>query len=68
VSAVLESYVAGTWFRPQDEGEPLLDAGTGEEVARISARGVDYAAMVEHARSVGGPAVRSLTFHERPGC
>jgi len=65
VSTLLESYAAGRWVRSEHEGDPLLDAATGEEVARISARGVDLAAMVEHARGVGGPAVRSLTFHER---
>ncbi|MEV4357238.1 phenylacetic acid degradation bifunctional protein PaaZ [Nonomuraea sp. NPDC049625] len=65
MSALLESYAAGRWFRAADEGEPLLDAATGEEVARISSRGLDVAAMVRHARDTGGPALRSLTFHER---
>lgn len=64
---MLESYAAGRWFRAADEGEPLLDAVTGEEVARISSRGLDLQQMVDHARDVGGPAVRSLTFHERAG-
>ena len=67
MSALLESYAAGKWFRADDEGEPLLDASTGEEVARISSRGVDLGAMVAHARNVGGPSVRALTFHERAG-
>ncbi|MEW2359449.1 phenylacetic acid degradation bifunctional protein PaaZ [Spirillospora sp. NPDC029432] len=61
----LESYAAGRWFRPADDGEPLLDAATGEEVARLSSRGPDVPAMVRHARETGGPALRSLTFHER---
>jgi oxepin-CoA hydrolase/3-oxo-5,6-dehydrosuberyl-CoA semialdehyde dehydrogenase len=65
VSALLESYVAGGWFRATDEGEPLHDAVTGEVVARFSATGLDVDAMVRHAREVGGPAVRALTFHER---
>ncbi|MFI6734985.1 phenylacetic acid degradation bifunctional protein PaaZ [Nonomuraea sp. NPDC050451] len=65
MSALLESYAAGRWFRAADDGEPLLDAATGEEVARISSRGLDVAAMVRHARDAGGPALRSLTFHER---
>ncbi len=62
---LLESYAAGHWFRAADEGTPLRDAATGEEVARISSTGLDLGAMVTHARTVGGPAVRSLTFHER---
>jgi len=65
VSALLESYAAGRWFRASDEGEPLLDASTGQEVARLSSSGLDLAAMVEHARRVGGPAIRELTFHQR---
>ncbi|MFG1699782.1 phenylacetic acid degradation bifunctional protein PaaZ [Nonomuraea sp. NPDC049309] len=67
MSTLLESYAAGRWFRAADEGEPLLDAATGEEVARISSRGLDVAAMVRYAKETGGPAVRSLTFHERAG-
>lgn len=65
MSPLLESYAAGHWFRADDAGKPLLDAVTGEEVARVSTTGLDYAAMVRHARDVGGPAVRRLTFHER---
>jgi len=67
MSALLESYVAGGWFAADDEGQPLLDAATGEEVARVSATGVDLGAMTDHARVVGGPAIRALTFHERAG-
>ena len=67
MTAVLESYVAGKWFRADADGEPLLDAATGEEVARISSRGADLQAMVDHARNVGGPAIRAMTFHERAG-
>jgi oxepin-CoA hydrolase/3-oxo-5,6-dehydrosuberyl-CoA semialdehyde dehydrogenase len=67
VARLLESYASGTWFRADDEGAPLLDAATGEEVARLSSRGLDVPGMVEHARSVGGPAVRAMTFHERAG-
>ena len=67
MSELLESYTAGRWFRASDEGAPLLDAATGDEVARISSAGIDLAAMADHARSVGGPGLRGLTFHERAG-
>ncbi|MFD3687551.1 phenylacetic acid degradation bifunctional protein PaaZ [Nocardiopsis sp. NPDC058631] len=65
MSEVLESYAQGSWFAPADEGAPLADANTGETVARISAAGLDVAGMVDHARRVGGPALRRLTFHQR---
>lgn len=65
MTRLLESYAAGRWFTSTAEGDPLLDASTGEEVARISSSGLDLGAMVHHARTVGGPAIRALTFHER---
>jgi len=65
MSAMLESYAAGGWYRASDEGIPLRDATTGEVVARISSSGLDVPAMVAHAKAVGGPALRELTFHER---
>jgi len=65
VTALLESYAAGAWYRASDEGVPLLDAATGEQVARICSAGIDLAAMTDHARRIGGPALRELTFHER---
>lgn len=64
---MLESYAAGRWFTASDEGTPLLSAIDGTEVARISSAGLDVAAMVHHARTVGGPALAELTFHERAG-
>ena len=65
MSDLLESYAAGRWFRASDEGAPLLDASTGEVVARISSKGLDLGEMTSYARRVGGPALRALTFHER---
>jgi oxepin-CoA hydrolase / 3-oxo-5,6-dehydrosuberyl-CoA semialdehyde dehydrogenase len=65
VTRLLESYASGRWYAASTEGHPLLDAATGEEVARISSAGLDLGAMAHHARTVGGPAIRELTFHER---
>ena len=62
---LLESDVAGRWWATSEEGTPLPDAVTGETVARIGSRGLDVGAMVTHARTVGGPALRELTFHQR---
>ena len=64
---LLESYAAGRWYSAADDGQPLLDAATGAPVARLSSAGLDLAGMTAYARTVGGPAVRGLTFHERAG-
>lgn len=67
MAPVLRSYVRGGWHTPDEEGRPLHDAVTGQEVARISSAGIDMAAVLEHGRRVGGPALRALTFHQRAG-
>ncbi len=65
--ALLRSYVGGTWVTPDDEGRPVFDAVTGEEVARVSSAGVNMNAALDYGRSTGGPALRELTFHQRAG-
>ncbi|HEX4907820.1 MAG TPA: aldehyde dehydrogenase family protein, partial [Actinomycetes bacterium] len=62
---MISSYVRDRWHTATDEGVTLRDASTGEPVARVSSTGVDLAGMVEHARAVGGPGLRELTFHQR---
>jgi oxepin-CoA hydrolase/3-oxo-5,6-dehydrosuberyl-CoA semialdehyde dehydrogenase len=64
---LLRSYVNGHWVAPSDEGRPVLDAVTGQEVARVSSSGIDKPAALAYARSTGGPALRELTFHQRAG-
>ena len=61
----LRSYVSGAWTEPADEGRPVLDAVTGEEVTRVSSAGIDFGAALEYGRATGGPALRELTFHQR---
>ncbi|MEO3809981.1 phenylacetic acid degradation bifunctional protein PaaZ [Sphaerisporangium sp. B11E5] len=63
--APLASLLRGSWHVPRDEGVPLRDAATGEEVARFSAEGTDFAAALEYGRRAGGPALRAMTFHQR---
>ena len=50
----VESYAAGAWHRPSDEGALLRDAATGEAFAQVSSAGVDVEDAVEHGRAVGG--------------
>src|SRR5690606_1422423 len=43
----------------------LFHAVTGERIAEASSGGLDFAAMTDYARRVGGPKLRALTFHQR---
>ena len=60
----LNSYAAGKWIAPSGRTSKLRSAVTGDVIAEIGAE-LDFAAMADHARKVGGPALRKLTFHER---
>jgi oxepin-CoA hydrolase / 3-oxo-5,6-dehydrosuberyl-CoA semialdehyde dehydrogenase len=61
----LTNYVAGEWVQGTGKQADLFHAVTGDKIAEASTSGIDYRAMVDHARRVGGPALRKLTFHER---
>ena len=61
----LQSFVAGRWLTGAGAGMALRDATTGEVIAHATADGLDTQLMLTHAREVGGPNLRRLTFHER---
>ena len=61
----LESHVCGSWRAPSADGVVARHAVTGEPVAFVSSAGIDLSAAVTHARDIGGPTLRSMTFHER---
>lgn len=60
----LESYIGGAW-RAGIGGQNQLNAITGEPVAQVSSAGLDFKAALEYGRTVGGPALRQMTFHQR---
>jgi oxepin-CoA hydrolase/3-oxo-5,6-dehydrosuberyl-CoA semialdehyde dehydrogenase len=62
---VLPSYLAGAWTRGSGAGTEVRDAVTGEIVCAVSAEGLDLAAAVGHARSVGWAELQKLTFPAR---
>lgn len=61
----LEHYILGQWQAGQGEKQILSDASTGESLFEISKQDVDFASVFHYGRTVGGPALRKLTFHER---
>ncbi|HEY8266875.1 MAG TPA: aldehyde dehydrogenase family protein, partial [Steroidobacteraceae bacterium] len=61
----LQSYLAGAWQSGEGRASLLRDASTGAVVADSASEGLDFAGALRHAREVGGPALRALTFHER---
>ena len=61
----LGSFVAGEWVTTSGAATELFHAVTGAKIAEASTAGIDFGAMVEYARTVGGPALRRRTFHDR---
>ena len=61
----LGNLVQDRWVEGDGDGRVLSSAVTGEPVANITSEGLDFAALLDHARTVGGPNLRKLTFHER---
>ncbi|HEU4922286.1 MAG TPA: aldehyde dehydrogenase family protein, partial [Burkholderiales bacterium] len=61
----LRSYVGGRWIAGTGAAQTLLNPATEEPLARASSEGVDFKSALEYARSVGGLALRSMSFAER---
>lgn len=61
----LGNFALGEWVQGQGRTADLVHAVTGEVIGQASSGGLDFAAMADYARTVGGPALRRLTFHER---
>jgi len=65
VSLALHSLAEGSWVPPGPGAVEIRGAVDGRVVALAGTAGLDFAAMARHAREVGGPALRRLTFHDR---
>ena len=61
----LGNLVRDRWVNGDGDGRILTSAVTGEPVAAITSDGLDFKAILDYAKSVGGPNLRKLTFHER---
>ncbi|MEO8177157.1 MAG: phenylacetic acid degradation bifunctional protein PaaZ [Sphingomicrobium sp.] len=61
----LLNYTRDAWLAGDGKLAELNSAIDGSAVATTGSGGVDFGAMLTHARSVGGPALRQLTFHQR---
>lgn len=67
MTKILKSYVQDKWFTPQTGLADIPSAIDGRPIAQCSTKGLNFAEVVRHARRVGGPALRALTFQDRAG-
>ena len=61
----IENYVAGAWTFGSGNEKQLFNAVNGEVVGVASAQGIDFGSVLNYGRTIGGSALRKLTFHER---
>ncbi len=59
------SFAAGQWIAPDSGARRIASAITGDVIAQAGNASLDVSAMLDHAKSVGGPNLRKLTFHDR---
>lgn len=66
---IVPSFIRGSWWTPDDAAAagaaPVLDASTGELLAKVSTEGLDLAAVVDYGRTTGQAGLGTLTFHQR---
>ncbi len=61
----LENYITGNWITGDGNGQELYNAVTGETIGYATTKGLDYKAILDYGRTIGNPALRKMTFHER---
>jgi 3,4-dehydroadipyl-CoA semialdehyde dehydrogenase len=62
---IVRSYLEDRWVAGTGEPATLYDAATGVAIAQTSSGGLDLRAALAWGRSVGGPALRGLSFAKR---
>lgn len=61
----LLNYARDAWIPGQGVLAELTSAIDGSPVATTGSGGLDFGGMLRHAREVGGPALRAMSFHDR---
>jgi oxepin-CoA hydrolase/3-oxo-5,6-dehydrosuberyl-CoA semialdehyde dehydrogenase len=61
----IQNYVLGNWQNGDGVEYTAIHAITGETIGQVSSKGLDYQAILEYGRTVGGSKLRKMTFQER---
>lgn len=61
----IENYIEGKWTAGQGEEWVAHNAISGELIGSVSSEGIDYERVLNYGRTIGGPALRKMTFQER---
>ncbi len=65
MTTMLSNYAADAWVEATGGTAAIRSAISDAEIARTGSDGLNFAGMIDHARTVGGPALGKMTFHQR---
>ena len=60
-----KNYVLGNWEEADGVELTHYHSITGDQISTCSSKGLDYHAILDYGRKVGGPALRKMTFQDR---
>lgn len=61
----VKNYVCGQWVAGEGSEQQLYNALTGDVIGSVSSAGLDYAAILDYGRTVGGKVLRKMSFQDR---
>lgn len=65
MTLMLKNYAQDQWFAATGGLADIHSAVDGSVVAQTGTEGLDFGAMLAHARTVGGANLRAMSFHAR---
>ena len=60
-----QNYILGNWVTGTGIEYSAIHAITGKEIGSVSSAGIDFEAVLNYSREIGGPQLRKMTFQER---
>lgn len=61
----VKNYVCGQWVAGEGSEQQIYNAITGDVIGSVSSAGLDYAAILDYGRTVGGKVLRKMSFQDR---
>lgn len=61
----VKNYVCGQWVAGEGTELSIYNAINGDQLGTVSSAGLDYEAILNYGRTIGGAKMRKMTFQER---
>lgn len=61
----VKNYVCGQWVAGEGSEQQIYNAITGDVIGSVSSAGLDYSAILDYGRTIGGKVLRKMSFQDR---